>query len=260
MLQSRNQNMMQQSYLGKRFEFKYFLSPIEAAKIESYLVDKIKLTPDDNSSGGGYFVNSLYFDTPQMNDYRDKDGSFHTRKKVRARMYGAYWHDELDAVWLEVKHKKNMNIAKSRVRISGSLWNEFMRNNTALSLLNTDESFTQETRADLESFAHTHIRGNYQPMSVVRYKRKAYLAQFTSPVRITFDSDIRTCRAGDDHAHSLLIPVSHNAVIMEVKFNNKLPWWFDDMLRRFDIRRTDFSKYRNSVAIMKGQQRIPIHK
>jgi len=250
----------QQSYIGKRFEFKYFLSPIEAKKVEAFLLTHARLTPDANSKDGAYIVNSLYFDTPFMEDYTDKDGSLLVRKKVRARMYDDCWHENLENVWLEVKHKKNMNIKKTRAKISGDTWRTFIKNNDPHMLLNTEEKEDQENIADIQNFAHTHIRQSYLPSTVVRYKRKAYLADFTSLVRITFDYDIEACRYENaSHPHNL-VPVSHQAVIMEVKFNDKLPWWFSHMLAQFNLQRTDFSKYRNSVAVLRGTQRIPISK
>lgn len=251
---------MQQSFIGKRFEFKYFLDPATAKAIERYLQQRTKFQLDLFSKNGGYFVNSLYFDTPHMSDYREKDGSFLIRKKMRARMYEAAWHDQHDRVWLEVKHKRNMNIKKARSSISGEVWNDFIANNDPHTLLSNVNDPKTDKPADLTHFAHCHIRQFYKPVAVVRYRRLAYLADFTSLVRITFDYDIQTCRFTDAGQAHNLIPVSHGAVIMEVKFNDKLPWWFTDLLQRFDIRRTDFSKYRNSLAVMRGVQRIPINK
>ena len=251
---------VQQSYVGKRFEFKYFLSIAEAKSIECYLIKRAKLNPDFFSQSGDYFVNSLYFDTPHMSDYREKDGSFLIRKKLRARMYESSWNNGHERVWLEVKHKHNMNIRKTRSSISGHVWNKFITENNPTVLLENLEDPATDKPEHLAHFAHCHLRQFYKPVAVVRYRRLAYLANFTSLVRITFDHDIQTCRFEDYHNSENLLPVSHQAVIMEVKFNNKLPWWFTDLLQHFDLRRTDFSKYRNSVAVMRGIQRIPINK
>lgn len=260
MLQSRLMKELQQSYIGKRFEFKYFLDPIQAKKVEVFLLTHARLTPDENSKNGAYYVNSLYFDTPFMDDYADKDGSLLVRKKVRARMYNDCWHENLKNVWLEVKHKKNMNIKKTRAKISGDMWKSFIRTNDPHVLLFPSDTESQKETNDLRNFAHTHIRQSYLPSTVVRYKRKAYLANFTSLVRITFDYDIEACRFENASNSNNLVPVSHQAVIMEVKFNDKLPWWFSHMLTQFNLQRTDFSKYRNSVAVLRGVQRISISK
>ena len=260
MLQSRVMENSQKSYIGKRFEFKYFLTPTEAKRVEAFLLTHARMTPDENSRNGSYYVNSLYFDTPFMDDYAEKDGSILVRKKVRARMYENCWHENLENVWLEVKHKRNMNIKKTRARISGDTWNSFVANNNPHVLLETAKMTNDGSNTDIENFAHTHIRQSYLPSTVVRYKRKAYLADFTSLVRITFDYDIEACQFENASQSDNLVPVSHQAVIMEVKFNNKLPWWFSQMLTQFNLQRTDFSKYRNSVAVLRGMQQIPISK
>ena len=244
------------SFLGKRFEFKYFLDPVTAKKVEQFLQQRAKLTVDEHAAAGGYFVNSLYFDTPHMSDYRDKDGSFLVRKKLRARMYESAWHNELQHVWLEVKHKNNMNISKTRARISGADWNAFISSGSALSLLQAET----DKPTDLRHFVECYLRQQYRPLSVVRYRRVAYIADFSSPVRITFDYDIKSNRFENRADAHNLIPVSHGATIMEVKFNDRLPWWFTDLLSQFELSRTDFSKYRNGVAVMRGIQRIPISK
>ena len=236
------------------------MNPIEAAQVESFLIKHASLTLDQNARHGAYFVNSLYFDTPQMSDYREKDGSFLIRKKVRARMYESAWHDGLERVWLEVKHKRNMNIKKTRAVLHGDAWRQFIAHNDPLVILEAAKTAPESERADLMHFAHTYLRQNYRPIGVVRYKRKAYVADFTSPVRITFDFDVMTSRFETAALASNLTPVSHQGVIMEVKFNNKLPWWFKHLLSSFDLRRTDFSKYRNSLAVLRGSQRIPISK
>lgn len=252
--------MHSKSFLGKRFEFKYLLNAKTAKQVEKYLLERTRMTPDSYSKHGAYFVNSLYFDTPLMNDYRDKDGSFLVRKKLRARMYEAAWHPELDRVWLEVKHKHNMNVKKTRTTIAKEVWDDFIKNNDPLILLaNLNHQGTSHPQ-DLRTFAEYYLHQHYRPLAVVRYRRRAYLADFISPVRITFDYDIQTCRYENSHQKHNLIPVSHQNVVMEIKFNNKLPWWFKELLTHFDLQRTDFSKYRNSVAVMRGIERIPVNK
>jgi len=46
--------------------------------------------------------------------------------------------------------------------------------------------------------------------------------------------------------------------VMEVKFNEQLPWWFRTLIDVFDLKRTDFSKYNHSVAKLRDLYRIPL--
>jgi len=91
-----------ESYLGDRFEFKYVLDPYTAYRLQNY-IEKVGLKSDERSKNGPYTVNSLYFETPFLDDYYDKDASLLVRKKMRARMYEESWKNNLDAVWLEIK-------------------------------------------------------------------------------------------------------------------------------------------------------------
>jgi len=251
---------MQNSFLSNRFEFKYFMGPAQAVAVEEFLLKHARLISDKNSKNGSYIVNSLYYDTPQMTDYRDKDGSFLVRKKVRVRMYDPEWHDSLERVWLEVKHKRNMYIKKTRAELDGDVWQKFLKDNSIFTLLDAKDSVKASDVKDFSHFAHAHVSGNYRPVAAVRYLRRAYLAEFTSPVRITFDHDVRVCRFDDSASPHNLVHVSHNAVVMEVKFTERLPWWFSRLLVEFDLHRTDFSKYRNGYAVLRGVERIPINK
>lgn len=244
------------SFLANRFEFKYILSPRQAIEVEEYL-KKVGLVPDSHSKSGPYRVNSFYFDTPTMDDYRDKDGSFLIRKKMRARTYSEHWHNGPERVWLEVKKKRNMNIKKTRVEISPLLWNNILHRNVDISAFtSTDE----QQMAAFQEFIYYYQRQLYRPSVIVKYERTAYMAEFLGPVRITFDNHVTACRADHPMFEKHTRSVSGNQVIMEVKFNGKLPWWFKEMVARFDLRRNDFSKYRNAVAIIRGLDRIPISK
>ncbi|MDC1205240.1 polyphosphate polymerase domain-containing protein [Candidatus Pacebacteria bacterium] len=249
--------LQKQSYLGNRFEFKYQLNPKDAIIIERY-IRTVGLIPDRYSQKGGYLVNSFYFDTPMSGDYRDKDGSFLIRKKMRARTYSQTWSEDPDDIWLEIKKKRNMNIKKSRVQINRNIWHDIIDkrwfDSKAISLPNAHE----KDQHIFEEFMYFYRRQLYSPSMIVKYKRSAYLSTFTNPVRITFDQNVVACRATDPCGEKMMMPVTQNMVIMEVKFNHKLPWWFSELITRFDIQRDDFSKYRNSVAMLRGYYRIPI--
>lgn len=247
----------QQSYIGNRFEFKYILDPIKALRIEEFL-HKRGFDVDVNSRDGSYLVNSFYFDTPTMGDYRDKDGSFLIRKKMRARIYTNSWADNPEHIWLEIKKKRNMNIEKVRVKVPSDVWASLR---DGLPIQNTKSLFEDKGEQNkFDEFLFYYKRQLYRPSVIVKYERMAYLFNFTHPIRITFDRNIYTCRADDKTGEKKMLSVSNNSVIMELKFNNKLPWWFTDMVEQFDLRRDDFSKYRNSVAMFRGIHRIPISK
>jgi len=243
-----------QSFIPDRFEFKYILDPLTAVKVRDY-VTKVGLRADTNSNSGPYTVNSIYFDTPRLSDYSDKDASLLRRKKLRARIYSQCWEDDPEYVWLEVKHKRNMNIWKERTSIMRHTWVKFL-DIGGTALLGRD-IFTSNRRS-LEAFSYYYLNGIYRPNVVVKYERVAYLDNFLSPVRLTFDTSVRVSSANYSHTERLMVPVTHNETILEIKFRKKMPWWFARAVAVFSLKRTDFSKYRNSVALLRGVNRISV--
>jgi hypothetical protein len=191
-----------------------------------------------------------------MNDYYDKDGSFLIRKKLRARTYDTRWRDNPERVWLEVKHKRNMNIRKVRAEISPETWAALVRG----APLSSPSFSSRRDEEGFREFFYHFKKELYRPSVIVQYLRTAYLGVFTNPIRITFDRHIMVCRADDPLGEERMVPVSGSTVIMEVKYNRLLPWWFTRLVRGFGLSRDDYSKYRNAVALFRGYHRIPISK
>lgn len=247
------------SFLSQRFEFKYVLDRETALRVEDY-IQRIKLHPDSYSTRGYYCVNSLYFDTHTFLDYFEKDSSLCERKKLRARIYHENWLDpSLTNVNLEIKRKQNCVIHKTRIGLRNEDWQKLV--SCRFSPLDiSGVHIREQDKSAFEEFISSYITQGYRPYIVVTYARRAYITDFTSPIRITFDKDIRTCRARDIVKGPAMVPVTMSSVIMEVKFNGKLPWWFTRMIKEFDLSRTDFSKYLNAAKTINSLMRIPIHK
>ncbi len=248
----------QKSYLGKRFEFKYVLDREMAIRVEDY-VQKIGLDLDPYSCRGFYRVNSLYFETRAFHDYFEKDSSLSTRKKMRARIYQDSWLDPLSNVNLEIKRKHNSTIDKKRIAISGEDWRRLV-NHQFSPFHMSGIRVRDEDREAFHEFVYLYVKQGYRPYAVVSYLRRAYITDFTSPIRLTFDKDIQACRAADIRKENMMIPITASEVVLEVKFNHKLPWWFTDMIQKFNLSRTDFSKYVISAEAMNRLMSIPINK
>lgn len=247
----------QDSFLGDRYEFKYILNHIQAQQIQNH-IESIGIERDDNSKTGSYIVNSMYFDTPFLDDYQDKEGSLLIRKKMRARTYEDCWGSSMNRVWLEIKNKRNFSIFKERTPITSEQWRKFILSNSCLPLL---QDFSLGDQDILKRFSYIYTKDRYEPHVIVKYNRAAYLVNHTSKVRITFDRNIRTGFVNDLHQVSEpTVPVTLNETIMEVKFREQLPYWFTDLVNHYEISRMDFSKYNYSVAKLRDLYRIPVSK
>ena len=67
-----------------RRELKYRLNAAQVPAIRRRL--SAFLLPDDHSGADGYWVRSLYFDTPADSDFWDKVDGLDCRQKIRLRI------------------------------------------------------------------------------------------------------------------------------------------------------------------------------
>lgn len=156
-----------------------------------------------------------------------------------------------------------MNIKKVRIEISPEVWKNILnyRQENLYGFVPT----SPENKKDFDEFIYYYRRELYRPHVIITYDRIAYMSRFLSLIRITFDKNVMICQADSNldrlkRSESIKLPVTSDRVIMEVKFEGKMPWWFKNALTKFDIQRSDFSKYRNSVAMLRGVKLIPISK
>ena len=259
-----NQTQNNDSFLSQRYEFKYVMNPELAERVESYIAG-LGLSLDSNSTDGPYIVNSLYLETPFLDDFQDKEASLLIRKKMRIRIYEKMWNTSLKRVWLEIKNKRNFHIYKERTGLPGEGVSRFLHANDVFALLDSESRGVVDNQSVLKKFAYICAKDRYQPHVVVQYLRTAYLDTFASKVRVTFDKNL-VCGFAEESllGHTASVPVVYNdtinTVIMEVKFNGTLPWWFRTMIDVFDLHRVDFSKYNHSVTMLRNLHGIPVSK
>jgi hypothetical protein len=236
------------------------MSREKALLVEKYIQNIGLLQIDENSKNGAYLVNSFYFDTFLLDDYHDKDDSLLIRKKMRARTYEEMWHNSPKNVWIEIKNKRNFNILKERTHITGQEWINFIQDENPICLTKRKDISVEDYKK-LKRFSYLYIKGGYRPNIIVKYFRTAYMGSFLSRIRITFDSDISTCWIKEGNTQEdFMVRVYPEKVIMEVKFNTKMPWWFTNMIKVFDLKRVDFSKYHNSVIALRELYNITVNK
>ncbi len=229
----------------RRFEFKYIISPLEARGIRNRLL-AVGMTHDSNASGpnNSYIVNSLYFDTPTLEDYSDKDDGFLERKKIRIRIYTPKLTQETKEIWLEKKEKYEMLIFKRRVLLTLDAYDAIMRGSYLSAIKGVSEFY------DL-------IRESMRPHIEVRYVREPLIWPQQSNVRITFDSNIEAAKNSDLRLTRLFRHVLVGKTIMEVKFLGALPYWYHKILKDFNLERTPFSKYGRAVETIYRYHPIP---
>lgn len=197
------------------------------------------LHTDSHSSGDGYQIRSLYFDTPEDKDFQEKEDGVELRRKIRLRNYGA---GSPFAV-LEMKQKQGAMQKKRSLRLSREDAQAVIRGDYAV-LLRYEEAFACECYSLLHMLC-------YRPKAVVEYRRKAFVAQ-ENKIRITFDHHIIGTESNYDIFSPTLLQSSilnPYFVVLEVKYNGFLLSYIKDMLKACNASELSVGKYSLGRAV-----------
>tara|TARA_R110002072_G_scaffold243682_4_gene402855 strand:- start:35580 stop:36329 length:750 start_codon:yes stop_codon:yes gene_type:complete len=230
-----------------RYEIKYSV-PVRQLR---HLVPDLELflEPDPHASASGYYkVSSLYFDTPDLDCYRNKLDGLLYRRKLRIRVYP----DRPDDVaFVEIKQRINRTVQKRRLAMTLKDAYQLCSGHQRYHLSDPDD---QEVADEV----HYLVRSlRLVPQCVISYTRKAYQGYFVDPgLRLTFDTMIRTRRAGFDlekpRREVLAFPAG--MTVMEVKANERAPHWLTTLLARHECNLDRISKYCYGISKIMGQE------
>ncbi|MEK7507176.1 MAG: polyphosphate polymerase domain-containing protein [Patescibacteria group bacterium] len=229
-----------------RFEFKYELNPKQAYFIEKD-IKRFGMKPDLNiiSGDGEYFVTSLYYDSYDLSDYQDKAGGFLKRKKFRVRIYEPHL-DKSSFVWVEIKNRFGSQNLKTRIKLSRLEFDQFLKNGARTLLL---KKWDNGELAKKNEILWNFIKSSVKPKVLVRYKRKAFVDDLEN-IRITFDSDLETCKKLDFNYTAWMVPVSPRKLVVEVKYDYIMPYWFRALVEKYDLKADTYSKYEKSLEVL----------
>lgn len=217
-----------------RHEVKYLINTNEAEILKRRLLSIME--PDKNGKEG-YFIRSLYFDTPDNKYYHEKMDGVLYRRKYRIRMY----NKSDSVISLEKKCKDDNLTYKKQARITKETLKELLENK--LSIDDCDNELLKE-------FVIAKKLYGLLPSVMVDYDRFA-LTYPISDVRITFDSNIRSGVYNYDlfkydTSYGIL---DNNVIVLEVKYNEILPASIEAILRTSRIARSSFSKFARCRSI-----------
>lgn len=214
-----------------RHEFKYLLNQYDYERCSN--ICKRYMEYDKYADENGmYFINSLYFDSINLNDYFDKDAGAFDRKKMRIRNYGY----DLDWANFEMKRKVDIWEYKDKVKLSKNEVYQIIDGDFSCLLNKNDDTAVR--------FYATLSEGCYRPSTMVEYDRKAFVLPFED-VRITFDLNVRYSHSNFDlFAPKVLTPLFPDGfVVFEIKYNEFLPNWAKSLLQSVKKQSEAVSKY-----------------
>ena len=191
------------------------------------------MAQDVNNGNEGYVIRSLYFDTPEDQDFYEKEDGVEVRRKIRLRIYDP----DSPFAMLEMKQKQGENQKKRSLRLGREDAEALSRGEYSCLLPYTD-SFAMECYGLMNMLC-------YRPKAIVEYQRKAYVAS-ENKTRITFDFAIKATESD----FRLFSPVLNQnpvldpyLVVMEVKYNGFMLSYIKQMVSLEGKTPTSVSKY-----------------
>ncbi len=194
---------------------------------------------DKHNGAEGYRIRSLYFDTLDDGDFKDKVDGMELRRKIRLRNYDP----KADFAMLEMKQKEGAYQRKRSLPMKREEGKQLLRGNYT-PLLKFAEPFAAECYGLMNRMC-------YRPKAVVEYRRKAYVAK-ENRIRITIDKDMIATEACFDIFSETLsqYPVwdAFHAVL-EVKYNGFLPSYIKELVSSINCSEISVSKYSLSRSV-----------
>lgn len=235
----------------ERYELKYLIPRELIAPISRFVEIYCELdyysqiAPDQL-----YTINSLYLDSPSLFLLRSRETANAFSFNMRVRSYG---RNPRPPYFFEIKYKLRDFCRKKRAKIATENWAEIVDHGR----------FEGPMPDNLQEFLFMAMTYNVGPVILTQYQRKAYISQQDDYARVTFDLGLRyqeqltwSVKPKEerlvhyDHPDSFEEPGKN--VILELKCEKKIPCWFIDLIRRFELVGGGFSKFGNSMATLHG--------
>lgn len=225
-----------------RYEIKYLLEARELPAIEKALSGFLE--PDVNCvHTGGYYNHSIYFDSPEYRYYSEKREGDLIRIKPRVRVYRTERHDDPKGIYLELKGRYDRIVTKRRATIDRKLAEQLLGNGPL------DLRVHKAGSPALDEFLYLAHRFSLGPCVSVLYHRSAFFGAFYPNVRVTFDRVIRCSRDTTldtpDEAFIPTVPASR--VVMELKYNDKVPLMLLRRIHSLGLKQSSVSKFALSL-------------
>lgn len=242
----------------QRLEYKYLISERQALRVREFV--RCHLDPDEyglNQPNGAYAIHSLYLDSDDLKTYWETVNSNKNRYKLRLRYYD---DDPESPVFFEIKRRLNDAILKQRggVRRSAVGWLLSGQLPEPEHLLSTQ---TKQFVA-LQRFSQIMLGIQARPKAHVAYLREAWISEQDNSVRVTMDRDVRVAPEFSADLRTDIgrhvVPFG-NQVILELKFTNRFPNWFQVLVETFGLARGAAAKYAGGVALI-GEESFYHHR
>jgi hypothetical protein len=229
-------------FQAPRYEFKYRLDETTAAGVRDFARAFVQLDPHADRTTFSYPINSLYLDSDDLLTFWNTVQSVPRNYKLRVRTYS----DHPDApVFFEIKRGIGDTVLKERGAVRSSAVPRILAGSLpeAADMASPDPTH----RAAVENFVRLMLQIDAKPKAWVRYIREAWVGRDDPEVRFTMDRDVgvtpkSTSALANTNLTAPAMPFGRK-VVLEMKFNGRMPLWFRDLASVVGLKRGPAAKY-----------------
>lgn len=230
----------------QRYELKYLVREEMTWAMRDFIACFLEL--DDFSVGQpnySYPIHSVYLDSDGMHTHNATRNGDKNRFKLRLR----YYNDKPGSpVFFEIKQRIDNSILKQRCPVKRDAVPLLLSGQ----LPDQDHLLSSDPRhlVALQRFTYLQQQLGARPKLHNNYQREAWVSSGNNSIRVTFDRNIYIEPYFGNQAIVPLTRARHiysDFVVLELKFTNRFPNWFRDMVERFDLMRSTASKYSGGV-------------
>lgn len=238
----------------QRFELKYIIKEDVARAVRDFLggyleIDEYGATLPNFS----YPVHSLYLDSDDFYLYHTTINGDKNRFKLRLRFYD---NRKEAPIFFEIKRRMNNIIIKQRggVRRDAVGWLLAGQLPEPAHLVSRDP----RQLVALQNFCRLMHEVRARSKAHIAYLREAWISPRDNSVRVTMDRDVCCEPEAVTRLNTHMdrpVRVFGPEVILELKFTDRFPDWFKELVRVFGLMQCGAAKYVEGVTLI-GQHRI----
>ena len=233
----------------QRFELKYIIKEDVARAVRDFVsgyleIDEYGATLPNFS----YPVHSLYLDSDDLYLYRTTINGDKNRFKLRLRFYD---NRSEAPIFFEIKRRMNNIISKQR----GGVRRDAVDWVLAGHLPDPAHLVSRDPRqlVFLQNFGRLMQDMRAKPKAHIAYLREAWISPRDNSVRVTMDRDVKlepksAARLSLDMGKPVI--VFGKEVVLELKFTDRFPDWFRELVRVFGLIQCGAAKYVDGATMM----------
>jgi len=229
-----------QEVQSQRYELKFIVPETLRPQVRAFISSYLELDAyarDDYS----YPIHSVYLDSPRLHTYHSSVNGERNRYKLRIRYYD---DDPHSPVFLETKRKICDVVHKQRCMVGKSILRDALAGDTS--------RLREEALRDHHAFTYLMHQTNATPRAIVSYIREAWVSPQDNSVRVTMDREVTVEPRFDLKLRTSMdkpVTVFPRQIVLELKFTNRFPGWFREIVETFNLMQCGAAKYAGGIML-----------